>query len=48
MPCSGGDGSGHCVDVFHTKKDVEEIFFVLGVRCFGRVGTIAIFFVTLA
>ena len=31
-----------------SKDDVEEVFFVLGVRFLGRVGTIAIFFVTLA
>ena len=31
-----------------SKDDVEEVFFVLGVGFLGRVGTIAIFFVTLA
>ena len=34
--------------MFSKKKDDGRGFFVLGVRFLGRVGTIAIFFVTLA
>ncbi len=44
---SGGDVSGHCVDVFQ-KKGRRGRGFLWGVGFLGSVGTITIFFITLA
>ena len=41
---SGGDRSGHCVDVFQNKDDVKEVSFCVGCWSFGQSGrTTAIF-----
>ena len=35
---SGGDRSGHCVDVFQNKDDVKEVSFCVGCWSFGQSG----------